>query len=250
MTETERPETVPEPATRCRRLLRRCMTASLATAERDNGGWPYASLVQVATAHDGTPLLLLSDLAVHTKNFARDDRVSVLFDDARGLENPLTGARVTLQGRIRRLGDADKRLQARYLARHPEAVQYAAFSDFGFYRVVPERLHLVAGFGQIHWLPASEVMLDASQTGTLAEEEAGILAHMNADHADAVDLYAAAAGAGAPAGWRMTGIDPEGIDLRHDDVTCRLDFETAVADGESARRELVRLVKAIRNSRT
>ena len=248
---TEQPENTADPAVQCRLLLRRCTTATLATAERESGGWPYASLVQIAVAHDGAPLLLLSDLADHTKNFTRDDRVSVLFDDARDLDNPLTGARVTLQGRIAKLGaaDAHERMKARYLARHPEAADYAAFADFNFYRVEPERLHLVAGFGRIHWLPASDVMLDASRTGTLAEVEDGIVAHMNADHADAIDLYASAVMTDAPSGWRMAGIDPEGIDLQRQGVRCRLEFDTVVTDGDSARRELVRLVKSIRGTK-
>jgi hypothetical protein len=245
---TAQPDNAPDPATQCRRLLRRSTLAALATAERDPAGWPYASLAQVATAHDGTPLLLLSDLADHTKNFARDDRVSLLFDDTRSLANPLTGARVTVQGRVERLDetDASARLQARYLARHPDAADYAGFADFNFYRVVPERLHLVAGFGKIHWLAAADVLLDPARTGTLAEEERGILDHMNADHADAVDLYAGAAVADAPSGWRMTGIDPEGLDLQRQGVYARLDFDTAITDGASARQALVRLVNSIR----
>jgi len=124
---TVRSHDTPDPALTCRRLLRRCSTGTLATAERDADGWPYASLVQIATAHDGSPLLLLSDLADHTKNFTRDGRVSLMLDDTRGLANPLTGARVTVQGRIEKLSEnaAHTRLKALYLARHPEAAEYA-----------------------------------------------------------------------------------------------------------------------------
>lgn len=245
-----RPDEGKDPAAICRSLIRRSATAALATAEREPEGWPYASLVQVAAAHDGTPLLLLSDLADHTKNFMRDGRVSLLFDGTRGLDNPLTGARATLQGRIRALADSDtdRRLKQRYLARHPDATGYAGFADFKFYAVDAERLHLVAGFGRINWLPATAVLLDAARTGTLAEEEEGIVAHMNADHADAVDLYARAAEPGTVSGWRMTGIDPEGADLRRDGRATRLDFAGLVTDGASARRELVRLVRDLRGS--
>jgi putative heme iron utilization protein len=197
-------------------------------------------------------LLLLSDLADHTKNFTGDGRVSLLFDGTRELANPLAGARVTLQGRIEKLGESDAhaRLKARYVARHADAADYAAFADFNFYRVIPDRLHLVAGFGRIHWLPAAEVLLDPARTGTLAEEEAGILAHMNADHADAIDLYARSGQPDAPSGWRMAGIDPDGFDLKRDHAECRLAFDSPVTDGESARRELVRLVKANRQPKS
>lgn len=242
------PDAETDPAATCRRLLRRSSAAALATVARDGAGWPYASLVQVALAHDGSPLLLLSDLAEHSKNIAGDSRVSLLFDGTRGLDNPLAGARVTLQGRIGALGDAtpEQRLKRRYLARHPEAASYAAFDDFKYYRVAPERLHLVAGFGRIRWLAAGDVLLDAARLGTLAAEENGILAHMNADHGDAVDLYARTVAPEAPSGWRMTGIDPEGADLRREEATARLDFDNIVSGGASARRELVRIVKAFR----
>jgi len=246
---TPRPDETKDPAAASRSLIRRSATAVLATLERDPAGWPYSSLVQVAAAHDGSPILLLSNLADHTKNFSQDSRVSLLFDGTRGLDNPLTGARVTLQGRIRALGDSEPeaRLKRRYLARHPEAVDYAAFADFKFYAVTPERLHLVAGFGRISWLPAAMVLLDAAHTGTLAEEEEGILAHMNADHADAVDLYARAAEPNTAPGWRMAGIDPEGADLRRNGSATRMAFENFITDGASARRELVRLVNLLRN---
>jgi putative heme iron utilization protein len=242
-------EEAPDPATTCRRLLRRCATAALATVERATGD-PYASLVQIAAAHDGSPLLLLSSLAEHTKNIAADSRVSLLFDGTQGLDDPLSGARVTVQGRIAALGDApaDRALKRRYLARHPDAEGYAGFADFSFFRVAPERLHLVAGFGRIRWLDARTVLLDATRLGTLAEEEDAILDHMNADHADAIDLYARAAAPGAPTGWRMTGIDPEGLDLRREASTARLEFRGMVNDGASARRELVRIVNELRSS--
>lgn len=245
---TAQPHDTSTPAQACRRLLRHCNTATLATAERATEGWPYASLVQVAAAHDASPLLLLSDLADHTKNFAQDNRVSLMLDDTSGLANPLTGARVTVQGRIETLGDdaADHLLKSRYLARHPDAANYAEFGDFNFYRIVPERLHLVAGFGRIHWLSASETLLSAEDLGTLAEDEAGILAHMNADHADAIDLYADSALAGAETGWQMTAIDPEGLDMMRGGARCRLEFAVRVTDSAQARQELVRLVKEVR----
>ena len=136
------------------------------------------------------------------------------------------------------------------LARHAEAAEYAGFGDFGFYRIVPDRLHLVAGFGRIHWLQADAVLLSDDDLGTLPEEENGIVSHLNEDHSDAVDLYAGAATADAGDGWRMTGIDPEGIDLAREGRRCRLAFENRVTDGSSARRELVRLVKALRAPET
>lgn len=129
-----------------RDLIRGAERASLATLMADGSG-PYVSLVLFASDARGAPILLLSRLAEHSKNIAGDPRVALLIDGTAGLADPLTGARVTLQGRIEPADDAEAR--SRYLARHPSAEGYASFGDFGFWRVAVARAHLVAGFGRI-----------------------------------------------------------------------------------------------------
>ena len=230
-----------------RALLRGLDRAAHATALPGSEGgaaWPYASLVLVAVDHDLSPVLLLSDLAEHSKAIAAESRVSLLFDGTGGLDQPLTGARVTLLGRVERT--ADPRLSQRFLARHPDAAMYAGFKDFRFYKVVPERAHLVAGFGKIRWLEASE-LLPAMAPG-LTESEAGIVSHMNEDHADALQLYAEKL-LGLPGGdWRMTGIDAEGIDLRRAGQVARLPFDVPLANAGEARKTLVALVGRARTA--
>lgn len=171
----------PEPARIARRLLRGLDRAVLATSM---AGWPYASLVLVATAPEGAPLLLISDLAQHTMNIAADRRVSLLFDGTSGLDEPLTGPRVSLLGHAERV--ADEHLLARFCARHPSAGFYAGFADFHLYRVAVERAHLVAGFGRIDWIDGRALLPDG--IGALAAVEADIVRHMNDDHGDAVQL--------------------------------------------------------------
>lgn len=226
-----------------RGLLRSQPRAALGTLEAEGGG-PYVSLVMVATGHDASPLLLLSDLADHTRNLKADPRASLLVDGTQGRAVPLAGERATIQGRIERA--TDQRLLVRYLARHPDAAAYAGFSDFGLHRLVIERAHLVAGFGRIHWVPAQEVRLETRDAEALAEAEQDILQHMNEDHADAVQLYATRLLGRHGTGWRITGIDPEGADLRRDGEVARLAFDKPVRDAETARVELVRLVKRAR----
>lgn len=229
------------PADEARALIRARPLATLSTALAADG-WPYGSLVLIATATDGTPLLLISTLAEHTRNLAADDRVSLLFEATSGLANPLTGARVTLLGHAR--PSADLLDRQRFLRRHPEAEMYAGFKDFGLYRVAPVRGHLVAGFGRIHWIDGGELLTIPAPA--LAEAEAGIVTHMNDDHLDAIQLYAARLLGLAGGGWRMTGCDPEGCDLRRDAEVARLNFGQLVEDAATARAELVRLVKQAR----
>jgi heme iron utilization protein len=228
-----------------RDLVRRLDKAALATAlPNENVSWPYASLVLVAVAHDLSPILLMSDLAVHSQAIRADNRVSLLFDGTTGLDQPLTGPRVTLLGRAEQTGD--ERLKKRFLARHPDAAMYAGFGDFQFYRVALERAHLVGGFGKIRWLTAAE--LAPPPAPALVEAEHDIVTHMNQDHAEAVGLYANRL-LGLPGdGWRMTGIDRDGIDLRLRGTVARLALPMAVAGPEEARKALVALVAKARQA--
>ena len=227
-----------------RDLVRRLDKAALATAlQQENGTWPYASLVLVAVDHDLSPILLMSDLALHTKAIAGDNRVSLLFDGTAGLDQPLTGPRVSLLGRAAPTDDV--RLRARFLARHPDAAMYADFGDFRFYRVALERAHLVGGFGKIRWLTAAELM-PAPPAPALIDAEHDIVTHMNDDHSDAVGLYATKL-LGLPGdGWRLTGIDSEGIDLRQRGVVARLALPPGVTGPEDARKALIALVAKAR----
>jgi putative heme iron utilization protein len=231
-----------DPAASARRILRSVARAALGTLLRDAAGAPYVSLVNVATDHDGAPLLLLSDLADHTRNLAADPRASLLFDDTGAREDPLAGERVTAQGRL--AGTDDPGHRRRYLARHPVAAMYADFRDFNFYRLELDRAHLVAGFGRIHWLDAGALL--APRAPALAAREADIVQHMNDDHQDAIAAYARGLLGLAGDGWRLTGVDPEGCDLRRGQQTARLTFGGTVIDAEGARAELVRLARAAR----
>jgi hypothetical protein len=238
------------PGQEVRRLLRSSDRAALATRMTAYGpanGWPYGSLVLLAVDQTAAPLLLISDLAEHTKNIDADSRVALLVDGTAGLADPLTGARASVLGRAVPCDDSAAR--GRYLARHPSAAMYAGFKDFHLLRVEISAAHLVAGFGRIDWVGADDILDRAAPA--LADAEAEIVAHMNRDHADALDLMARTAGFGAGLdgqGWRMTGIDPEGIDLRRAGAIARIDFGTRVEDAGAARAELVRLARAARDA--
>jgi heme iron utilization protein len=233
----------------CRRLMRSQAHAVLATSLADGARpRPYASLVAVACDTDASPLLLISDLAQHSRNIAADRRVSLLFDGGGATgDDPLAEPRLSLLGEAAR--HDDERCRARFVARHPDAAAYAGFGDFHLYRVEIGRGHLVAGFGRISWIEPGDLRF-AADASALAAAEANIVAHMNADHVDAVALYATRLLRRPEGAWRMTGIDPEGIDLRCDNETARLDFAdhplASVLDPGAARQALVALVAVAR----
>jgi heme oxygenase (biliverdin-IX-beta and delta-forming) len=207
-----------------KKLLREGRSGALATLMTDSGD-PYCSLVNVATAPDGAPLLLLSKLALHTKNVLADARASLMLDE-RKAGDPLEGARVMLMGTLVPTGDANARIA--YLRRHPEAKMFAGFADFAFYRMEVKRAHLVAGFGRIVDLSAPDVLTDITDAEALLAAEAEAIAHMNADHAEACRLYATKLLGGPDGDWTCVGIDPEGIELQSGRTALRLFFPERV----------------------
>ena len=226
-----------------RRLVRAALKGALGTLDGE-AGHPYASLILLATSPAGAPLFLISRLARHTRNLERDPRASILVDGTDGLGNPLAGGRVTLIGQARPC--ADPSALRRFLARHPQAEAYAALPDFSMYELQVEGAHYIGGFGRIIDLPAAALLTDVAGAEDLLEAEADIVGHMNADHADAVELYATVL-AGRPAGpWRMIAIDPSGIDLLHCTQAIRLDFPNRVQSRSEVRKVLVSLVQQAR----
>ena len=221
--------------TEARLLLRRGRTATLATLNRD-GGIPYASLANVATGVDGRPLILVSALAWHTKNLEADNRASLMVAELPATGDALTGPRVSVMGRFVKTGE--DRLRRRYLAHHPEAAMYAGFGDFAIWRLEPDLVHAVAGFGRIETLPAHEVFPSAAEMETIEESA---ISHMNDDHSDAVRRYATER-LGAPADdWKVSGIDPDGLMLAASGTVLRLDFPKPVFTAAALRRCLASL---------
>jgi putative heme iron utilization protein len=236
---SEKVSAVNETAAQAKGMVRSALKGSLATI-LSGSGHPYASLLLVATEPDGTPIFLISQLALHTKNLAADARASLLIDATGTDADPMAGARITLIGTAQKTTSPTAR--ARFLARHPAAAGYADFPDFAFYTLDVSGAHFIGGFGRIVDLKREDLLIDSAGAEALIENEAGIVSHMNEDHADAIELYATRLLGGAPGEWRMTGIDPEGCDLVLGARSLRLPFATRITNGEEARRELVRLV--------
>ena len=237
-----KPDTPFDARLAAKKLLREGRSGALATLMPGTGD-PYCSLVNVATAADGAPLLLLSTLALHTKNLAADKRVSLMLDE-RKEGDPLQGARVMLMGGVAEV--RDPLIRTAYLLRHPEAEQFVDFADFGFFRMQINRAHLVAGFGRIVDLAPPEILTDISDAQALLEAQADAIAHMNADHAQACRLYATKLLGAPDEDWRCTGIDPEGIELQHEQIALRLFFPQRITGPGPLRAVLKQLAEQAR----
>jgi hypothetical protein len=207
-----------------RNLIRGCNRAALATTLAGEQR-PYVSLVTVATDVDGSPLLLLSRLADHTRNIDGDAQVSLLFDGTEGYANPQQGPRVTVVGRIEHCNDP--RVSRRFLARHPGAALYAGFADFAFYRVALERIHWVGGFARAIWLDG-ELTAAAPAVAAFAEAEPALVEEINARLAPKLDLLAQRLLKRRGKDWKAVAVDPDGVDLAKGKTVLRLAFPTAL----------------------
>ena len=228
-------------------LLRTARAGTLATLDR-NTGHPFASLVNVATDVDGAPLILTSRLSTHTANLENDGRVSVLLAET-GKGDPLAHPRLTVLGTmapVDRAGADDARVRRRFLARHPKSELYAGFGDFAFWRMNVASAHLNGGFARAADLTAADVLTSLSDADEMLAAEEAAVAHMNADHADAVRLYAEKLLGARDGAWRATGIDPDGIDLMLGDAALRLPFPERVRTTASLRQVLKRLADEAR----
>ena len=231
-----------------RSLLRRSRQGALATLMAGSGD-PYCSLVNVASHADGSPILLISRLAVHTRNILGDSRVSLMLDERAG-GDALEGSRIMLGGRAEEATASELQiLRRRYLSVHPSAEVFVNFKDFSFFRIRPSGMHLVAGFGRIVDLTPGQFLTDISDAGALLEAEPGAIDHMNADHREAMNLYATRLLGAEAADWRCTGCDPDGIDLQAGTTALRLDFPERVTGPVQLRKMLVRLANEARAKR-
>jgi putative heme iron utilization protein len=237
-----KPTTDFDPKATARKLTREGRSGALATLMVGSGD-PYCSLVNVATTADGSPLMLISRLAVHTRNVLADARVSLMLDE-RKPGDPLEGARVMLMGSAVKIDSADAR--RRYLARQPEAAMFADFADFAFYQIKLKGAHLVAGFGRIVDLSAADVLTELAGAEALLAAEPEVIEHMNADHAETCRLFATRL-LNAPDGeWRCVGCDPDGLDLQKEHTGLRLPFPQRVTQPGVLRAVLKRLAEQAR----
>jgi putative heme iron utilization protein len=234
----------PSHAERARTLAARIGTGTLCTLAVEPEGYPYGSFVTVAL-DAGDPVFLISSLAEHTRNLERDHRASLLVAEG-GADDPLANGRVTMLGPCTRIdGDAGS-ARAAFLAAHPNAAYYADFRDFGFWKLRVTAIRYIGGYGRMSWIDQSD--WQAAEPDPLAASAAGIVTHMNADHADAIVLYCKAFSKATDiTSATMTGVDRYGFEMsaltREGPRPVRLAFPRPVATPAEARAALIAMVK-------
>ena len=241
---------VPTPthAERARTLVAQISTGTLCTLATEPAGFPYGSFVTVAFEREN-PIFLISALAEHTRNLQQDPRASLLVAES-GAEDPLANGRVTMLGVCTRVEEDGGSARAAFLAAHPNAAYYADFRDFGFWKLHVDSVRYIGGYGRMSWIGRAE--WQAAEPDPLGPSAAGILAHMNADHADALVIYCKAfSRATEITSAAMTGIDQYGFEMSaktsEGPRPVRLAFTRPVSTPEDARAVLISMLKDARS---
>jgi putative heme iron utilization protein len=238
----------PTHAERARTLVSRITTGTLCTLALEPEGYPYGSFVTVAF-DNGNPVFLISALAEHTKNLERDPRASLLVAES-GAADPLANGRVTMLGLCTQVAGDGGSARAAFLTVHPNAAYYADFRDFAFWCLRVTAIRYIGGYGRMSWIGHDDWR--TARPDPLAPHAAGAIAHMNADHADAMVLYCKAfSKATDVTSATMTGVDRYGFEMSAKTAQgprpVRVAFAEPVTTPEELRATLVAMVKDARS---
>ncbi|MGD9797270.1 MAG: HugZ family protein [Acidimicrobiia bacterium] len=243
----------PAPAEAARTLVHGADRAALATIAVEPAGYPFGSVAPYGVLADGSTVLCISSLAEHTRNLEVDARASLLVTEPRPTGDPMDNGRLTLLGPARKLVDPGEIGRAReaFLARNPDGSGYVDYRDFAFWCLTPETIRWVGGFGRMAWCTVEAYR--AAEVDPTAPAASGAVAHLNADHADALTA-AARAFTGHPdaTGAHAIRVDRYGIDLvvatPRGTGLGRVAFEPRVETADGLRAAAVSLTRRARQS--
>ncbi|HEV2055012.1 MAG TPA: DUF2470 domain-containing protein [Methylomirabilota bacterium] len=243
------PTTEPSYAERARTLVHLAHSGMLSTLSRRQPGHPFGSVMPYAPDDQGAPLLLISDMAMHTQNLEADARASLLATQPGWTEDPLAGGRVTLMGRAARVSDGERgTAREAYLARHPKAAFWVDFEDFAFWRLDVTDVYFVGGFAAMDWVTGEGYA--AARPDPLADAAEGILEHMNRDHTDALLTLARAHADAAAEEATMLSVDRLGFRVRVRSGErlqgVRMSFPREVTTAEKCRSVLIEMIRDAR----
>jgi putative heme iron utilization protein len=226
-----------------RALLQKERNAVLCTISKKIEGWPFGSISPYTATDRGEPIILISEIAEHTRNLRADARVSLIVQDSNAIKDPQAGARATL------IGYAASR---RYLELFPNSASFFAAHDFTLFQIRVSKVRFIGGFGEIYWLDRHEIISadTNSNIDPIASHAEMICDHMNEDHADALLMYAAAFAETQAESSRMISVDSRGFDMialaggAHKHL--RMDFQSPVTTTEEVRAVMVDMVRRAR----
>lgn len=251
-TTTQRDEpSIPEPtyAQRVRTLVYRTHMGTLSTLSAKHPDWPFGSMMPYGLDQKGRPTFLISTMAMHTHNLIRDGKSSLFISQTDSGGDPLDASRVTLMGETTKVSEEElSEVRELYLSRYKNASYWVDFDDFSFYRMDLKDIYFVGGFGAMGWVSVSDYY--EAEVDPLADSAAGIIQHMNDDHADALVLLAKEFTKVDAEEAAMTSVDRLGMQVRiksgDEFYSRRIGFLTEATNPEECRKVIVEMVKQAR----
>ncbi len=232
-----------EEAAIARRLLHTVDCGVLSTMSVEMEGFPFGSITPFVMTHDGHVVVLVSDIAQHTKNMQADEKVCfTVMDHAGG--NKQEQGRATVVGRARPVPQEEvAEARQRYFAFFPEARHYSQAHDFTFFRIEAERIRYIGGFGKIFWIEKEDWSL--GRPSWVQDEEKSIV-HMNEDHQDALNEIARVFTNMQDGDAKLVAADGEGCHLKTSTGIHYVPFAAPAIEENSLREALVTLAKRAR----
>jgi putative heme iron utilization protein len=221
-----------------RRLLKHQSVGVLSTHSIDVEGYPFGSIAPYTLNYAGEPIILISEIAQHTRNIKHNNKVSLTVFDPHA-DDPQSSSRLTWIGDAESIDPSDAQSRDRYLRYFPTSESYFETHDFSFYRIRLRRARFIGGFGQIFWIERDALLVE----NPFRETERGIVEHMNQDHKPALFHYCEILGRSNVEEVIMSGIDSEGFDMLAGKQKLRIDFDSPIDTSEEARANLVKLAR-------
>jgi heme iron utilization protein len=228
--------------TELQQLLLQSYQGVLSTHSQYLQGYPFGSVVPFCLDYQGRVIILISELAQHTKNLKVDKRCSLLvLAEGNDIQ---AAARLTIVADAMPVAQHEvETISQRYYRYFPQSKDFHNIHDFSFWVLQPVKYRYIGGFGKIHW--AEPQTLDNPFS---AEVEADMIDHMNQDHADALPLYVKLANTAVTDTVQITmiAINSLGFHLRMGEKIIYIGFPQAVTSPLQVRQTLVELLKIAR----
>jgi heme iron utilization protein len=236
-------------AEEARTILAANVTGALATLSAE--GDPWASIVNYGVLADGSPVFSLSTLAQHGRNLKRDQRASLAVSESvPPARDPADTGRVTVAG-VTEEPTGERLAEARrvYEAAIASAAIFGDFVDFTWWVLKVERVRWVGGFGRMDSVGPESFA--AAEADPVAPNAPGAIAHLNADHADALLLFARNLSGHTDAeSATCVAADRYGLDLSlvtpRGRTGARVGFEEPIAEPDGLRAATVAMVARAR----
>ena len=224
-----------------RELMLTELRGVLSTLALNMPGYPFGSVLPFCLDANGWPVIQVARISQHTRNMEADPKVSLIICEP-GLNDVLTGKRLTLVGEAQKITDREEIAQ-HYYSFFPQGIDYQSAHESDFYRIVPTRSRYIGGFAQAFWFN-NESLFKANPF--YGEAGLGVINHMNQDHVSALAAYCRNSGIKLNDNVQpsMVGVDSEGMHLLVDGAVVRIPFAEEVTDPASLRQTLVAMAKS------